>query len=77
MKTKIPPREEIIRRNPKVDWELVAAHEKLEKELKRLGVDTKVRYTLGIPLTEEHRNAVLPITRSKPSAKRNARTGDS
>ncbi len=41
---------EILRRNPMVDPVLVAQHEKLELELRRLGVDTKPKYNIDPPL---------------------------
>ena len=41
---------EILRRNPMVDPDLVARHEKLELELHRLGVDTKPKYNITPPL---------------------------
>ena len=41
---------EILRRNPMVDPDLVARHEKLELELHRLGVDTKPKYNIDPPL---------------------------
>ena len=41
---------EILRRNPMVDPDLVERHEKLEMELRRLGVDTKPKYNIDPPL---------------------------
>ena len=41
---------EILRRNPMVDPDLVERYEKLELELRRLGVDTKPKYTITPPL---------------------------
>lgn len=52
-------REKSLTQSPKVDYKLVAAHRKLKKELDRLGVDTKTRYSFGIPITEKHRNPVI------------------
>ena len=43
-------KDEILRRNPMVDPDLVARHEKLELELHRLGVDTKPKYNIDPPL---------------------------
>ncbi len=62
MNAKIPEKEAVLSRNPNVDRKLVEAHEELEKELHELGVDTRTRYTMGIPITEKHRNPVLLIT---------------
>ena len=43
-------KDEILRRNPMVDPDLVARYEKLELELHRLGVDTKPKYNITPPL---------------------------
>ncbi|MCY4673786.1 MAG: hypothetical protein OXD43_08515 [Bacteroidetes bacterium] len=72
MATKIPEKETILGQNPEIDKKLVAAYENLEKELHRLGVDTRTRYTLEIPITEKHKNPVLLIARSRTNSKRGA-----
>ena len=41
---------EILRRNPMVNSDLVERYEKLELELRRLGVDTKPKYNIDPPL---------------------------
>lgn len=45
-----PPREEVVERNARVNEATVAAHERLEQELKKLGVDTKPRFEIEPPL---------------------------
>ena len=47
---KLMEKAEILRRNSMVDPVLVARHEKLELELRRLGVDTKPKYSIDPPL---------------------------
>ena len=42
-------REEVLRRNPKIDASLVSAHERLERELKKLGVEIKPSYNIEPP----------------------------
>lgn len=39
--TSLPPSDKVIRKNPKVNASVVAAHERLEQELKKLGVEIK------------------------------------
>lgn len=43
-------REEILKRNKKINTETVAAHEKLERELQKLGVEIKPSFNLEPPL---------------------------
>ena len=45
----MPDREEVLRRNPKIDVDVVAAHERLERELRKLGVEIKPRYNIEPP----------------------------
>lgn len=40
---------EILKSNPKVSHSVVAQYRELERKLKKLGVDTKPRYTLSHP----------------------------
>ena len=40
----------ILERNTKVDRAVVASYKRLERELKRLGVEVRPRYTLEPPL---------------------------
>ena len=47
---KLMEKAEILRCNSMVDPVLVARHEKLELELRRLGVDTKPKYSIDPPL---------------------------
>lgn len=42
--------EEVLKRNKKVNLKTVAAHQKLEKELLKLGVEIKPSYNLEPPL---------------------------
>ena len=46
----LPSRDEVLRRNPKIDVALVAAHERLEQQLRRLGVEIKPAYNIDPPL---------------------------
>ena len=62
MKAQNQESEQVIRQNPKIDCKLVEEQARLEKELRRFGVDLKVRYGLGIPIREEDREATLLIT---------------
>ena len=41
---------DVLKRNPRVNRGTVAAHEKLERELKKLGVEIKPSYNLEPPL---------------------------
>ena len=43
-------REEVLKRNKRINTETVAAHEKLERELQKLGVEIKPRFNLEPPL---------------------------
>ncbi len=43
-------REEVLKRNKKINTETVAAHEKLERELQKLGVEIKPSFNLEPPL---------------------------
>ena len=45
----LPDRDDVLRRNPKIDAAVVAAHERLERELKKLGVEIKPRYGIEPP----------------------------
>lgn len=45
----LPDREEVLRRNPKIDVSVVAAHERLERDLKKLGVEIKPSYNIEPP----------------------------
>ena len=45
----MPDREEVLRRNSKIDVDVVAAHERLERELRKLGVEIKPSYNLEPP----------------------------
>ena len=42
--------DEVLKRNKKVNLKTVAAHQKLEKELLKLGVEIKPSYNLEPPL---------------------------
>ena len=43
-------REDVLKRNKKINIETVAAHEKLERELKKLGIEIKPSFNLEPPL---------------------------
>ena len=45
-----PLKEEVVERNAKVNEATIAAHERLEQELEKLGVDTKPRFEIEPPL---------------------------
>ena len=45
----VPDREEVFRRNPKIDVSVVAAHERLERDLKKLGVEIRPSYNIEPP----------------------------
>lgn len=47
--TSLPDRDDVFSRNTKIDANVVAAHERLEKDLKRLGVEIKPSYKLDSP----------------------------
>lgn len=53
MKTKFT-KEDILKKNKDIDPELVRKHEALEKELKKLGVDTTPKFLLSPPLGSNH-----------------------
>ena len=42
--------QEVLDRNPKINIDTVTAHEKLERELGKLGVEIKPSFTLEPPL---------------------------
>ena len=42
-------RDEVLRRNPGIDVDLVASHERLERELTKLGVPIKPSYNIEPP----------------------------
>ena len=44
-------REDVLRQNKKINTETVAAHEKLERELRKLGIWIKPNFNLEHPLT--------------------------
>lgn len=43
-------RENVLKRNKRINTETVAAHEKLERELQKLGVEIKPKFNLDPPL---------------------------
>ena len=43
-------KEALLRRSTKINWRVVAAHERLEQKLLKLGVEIKPRYSLEPPL---------------------------
>ena len=45
----LPQREEAFHRNPKIDVSVVAAHERLERNLKKIGVEIKPSYDIEPP----------------------------
>ena len=42
-------REDVLKRNKKINTETVAAHEKLERELRKLGIEIKPSFNLEPP----------------------------
>jgi len=42
----------LLEANPKTDKEIISAFQKLEAELRRLGVEIKPMYTLNFPLDD-------------------------
>ena len=46
----LPNREEVFRRNPGIDVPVVEAHERLERDLEKIGVEIKPSYNIGPPL---------------------------
>ena len=61
----LPNREEVFRRNPGIDVLVVEAHERLERDLKKIGVEIKPSYNIGPPLgrcptrLHNHRRAMI------------------
>ena len=49
-KLQVDDKRDLLERNVKIDRRTVAAHEKLEQELKKLGVEIKPSYNLEPPL---------------------------
>ena len=47
--TLLTERKEMLRRNPKIDVAVVAAHERLERNLKKIGVEIKPSYDIEPP----------------------------
>ena len=47
-------RENVLEKNEGIDRKLVNKHEALEKELKKLGVDTTPKFRLSPPLSSKH-----------------------
>lgn len=45
-----PDLKDVLERNTKINLAIVAAHERLEKKLKKLGVEIKPSYNLEPPL---------------------------
>jgi len=45
----LPNREEVLRRNPRINVGVVEAHERLERELKKFGVVIKPSYNIEPP----------------------------
>ena len=43
-------RKEILKRNKRINTETVAAHEKLERELQKLGIEIKPSFNIEPPL---------------------------
>lgn len=48
-------RKQVFRRNPGIDPQLVEKHERLEKELAKIGVQIKPEYNLEPPLGRDER----------------------
>lgn len=46
----LPNREEVFRRNPGIDVSVVEAHERLERDLEKIGVEIKPSYNIEPPL---------------------------
>lgn len=44
--TSLPLEDKVVRKNPKVNTSVVAAYERLERELKKLGVEIKPSYNI-------------------------------
>ena len=45
----LPNREEVFRRNPGIDVSVVEAHERLERDLEKIGVEIKPSYNIEPP----------------------------
>jgi len=48
--TSVSYREKVLKQNKNINTETVAAHEKLERELQKLGVEIKPSFNLDPPL---------------------------
>ena len=46
----LPNREEVFRRNPGIDVSVVEAHERLERDIEKIGVEIKPSYNIEPPL---------------------------
>ena len=57
-------RKQVFRKNPGIDPQLVEKHERLEKELAKLGVQIKPEYDLAPPLGDEFQR--YKYTRRRP-----------
>ena len=61
----LPNREEVLRRNPGIDVSVVEAHERLERDLKKIGVEIKPSYNIEPPFgrrptrLHNHRRAMI------------------
>lgn len=61
----LPTREEVLRRNPGIDVSVVEAHERLERDLKKIGVEIKPSYNIEPPFgrgptrLHNHRRALI------------------
>jgi len=58
-------KEKIIRKNPKIDRAIVSDYEKIDEDLRRMGLDTRPKYRFGIPITDKTRNPPLMVTSSR------------
>ncbi len=47
-------KEDILKKNKRINQNLVQKHDALEKELKKLGVDTAPKFRLSPPLSSKH-----------------------
>lgn len=58
-------RDEVLRRNPGIDISVVVAHERLERDLKKIGVEIKPSYNIEPPFgrrptrIHNHRRAMI------------------
>lgn len=61
----LPNRDEVLRRNPGIDVSVVEAHERLERDLKKIGVEIKPSYNIEPPFgrrptrIDNHRRALI------------------